>query len=77
MPSYTLRDIKTKKERDVFCSWTQLQELLKEDNNLIQKLAVPKIVHDTGSLLARTSDGWKDHLKEIKKGSGRDNTIKT
>ena len=28
-------------------------------------------------VLARTSDGWKDHLKEIKKGSGRSNTIKT
>ena len=23
-----------------------------------------------------TSDGWKDHLKEIKKGSGKGNTIK-
>ena len=74
MPSYTLRNIKTKKEQDVFCSWTELQEL--EDNNLIQKLAVPKIVSGVGSLLSKTDDGWKDHLKEIKKGSGRDNTIK-
>ena len=76
MPSYTLRNIKTKKEQDVFCSWTELQELLKEDNNLIQKLAVPKIVSGVGSLLSKTDDGWKDNLKEIKKGSGRDNTIK-
>ena len=76
MPSYTLRDIKTKKERDVFCSYTELQEILKDDPQLVQKLTTPKIVSGVGSLLSKTDDGWKDHLKEIKKGSGRDNTIK-
>ena len=76
MPSYTLRDIKTKKERDVFCSYTELQEILKKDPKLVQKLTTPKIVSGVGSLLSKTDDGWKDHLKEIKKGSGRDNTIK-
>tara|TARA_R100001369_G_C3290605_1_gene163834 strand:+ start:85 stop:318 length:234 start_codon:yes stop_codon:yes gene_type:complete len=76
MPSYTLRDIKTKKERDVFCSYTELQEILKNDPQLVQKLTTPKIISGVGSLLSKTDDGWKDHLKEIKKGSGRDNTIK-
>jgi hypothetical protein len=27
-------------------------------------------------LLSKTDDGWKDNLKRIKAGSGRDNTIK-
>ena len=76
MPSYTLRDIKTKKERDVFCSYTELQEILKDDPQLVQKLTTPIIVAGVGSLLSKTDDGWKDHLKEIKKGSGRGNTIK-
>ena len=76
MPSYTLRNIKTKEERDVFCSYTELQDLLKEDPTLVQKLTTPKIVSGVGSLLSKTDDGWKDHLREIKKGSGRDNTIK-
>jgi|TARA_R100000541_G_scaffold49960_1_gene57143 hypothetical protein len=76
MPSYTLRNIKTKEERDVFCSYTELLEILKEDPTLVQKLTTPKIVSGVGSLLSKTDDGWKDHLKEIKKGSGRDNTIK-
>tara|TARA_R100001377_G_scaffold32864_1_gene17902 strand:- start:341 stop:574 length:234 start_codon:yes stop_codon:yes gene_type:complete len=76
MPSYTLRNIKTKAERDVVCSWKDLQEMLAADNQLIQKLTTPKIVSGVGSLLSKTDDGWKDHLKEIKKGSGRDNTIK-
>tara|TARA_R100001377_G_scaffold59859_1_gene36150 strand:+ start:269 stop:502 length:234 start_codon:yes stop_codon:yes gene_type:complete len=76
MPSYTLRNIKTKQERDVVCSWKDLQEILKNDPTLVQKLTTPKIVSGVGSLLSKTDDGWKDHLKEIKKGSGRDNTIK-
>ena len=76
MPTYTLLNTETDEMSETFCSWSELQEMLKDDN-LTQALSLPKIVHDTGSLLARTSDGWKDHLKEIKKGSGRSNTIKT
>jgi hypothetical protein len=51
--------------------------VINKTNQEHTEVSLPKIVHDTGSLLARTSDGWKDHLKEIKKGSGRSNTIKT
>ena len=76
MPVYTVINKTNQEHTEVFCSWNELQEMLKDDN-LTQALSLPKIVHDTGSLLARTSDGWKDHLKEIKKGSGRRNTIKT
>jgi hypothetical protein len=76
MPSYTLRDIKTKKERDVFCSWTELQEILKEDPKLVQKLTTPITVSGVGSLLSKTDDGWKDNLKRIKSSSGKGNTIK-
>jgi len=53
MPSYTLRNIKTKEERDVFCSYTELQDLLKEDPTLVQKLTTPKIVSGVGSLLSK------------------------
>ena len=56
MPSYTLRNIKTKKERDVFCSWTELQDLLNEDPNLIQKVTAPKIVSGVGSFLSPLLD---------------------
>ena len=76
MPVYTVINKTTKEHTEVFCSWNELQEMLKDDN-LTQALALPKIVSDAGSLLSKTSDGWKDHLKEIKKGSGRRNTIKT
>ena len=44
MPSYTLRNIKTKEEHDVFCTYTQLQELLELEPNFIQKLTAPKVI---------------------------------
>ena len=44
MPSYTLRNIKTKEEHDVFCTYTELQELLDLEPNFIQKLTAPKII---------------------------------
>ena len=50
--------------------------MLEEDHDLVQMLVTPTIISGTGSLLSKTSDGWKDHLKEIKKGSGKGNTIK-
>ena len=36
----------------------------------------PGVVSSQGSLLSKTSDGWKDNLKRIKDKSGRGNTIK-
>tara|TARA_Y100001938_G_C8056528_1_gene414688 strand:- start:920 stop:1075 length:156 start_codon:yes stop_codon:yes gene_type:complete len=50
--------------------------MLEENHDLVQMLVTPTIIGGTGSLLSKTSDGWKDHLKEIKKGSGKGNTIK-
>ena len=76
MPNYTLRNIKTKESFIVTCSYTELQKMLEEDKDLVQMLVTPTVIGGTGSLLSKTSDGWKDHLKEIKKGSGKGNTIK-
>ena len=76
MPNYTLRNIKTKESIIVTCSYVELQKKLEEDHNLVQMLITPAVIGGSGSLLSKTSDGWKDHLKEIKKGSGKGNTIK-
>ena len=76
MPNYTLRNIKTKESFIVNCSYIELQEKLREDSDLIQMLVMPAIVGGAGSLLSKTDDGWKDNLKRIKEGSGKNNTIK-
>lgn len=74
MPSYTLRNIKTKEEHDVFCTWLEMQELLELDSNLIQKLTAPKIIGGiSGSI--KVPDGFKDLKRRIKGNSGEGNTI--
>ena len=77
VPNYTLRNIKTKESFIVNCSYIELQEKLSADSDLIQMLVMPAIVGGAGSLLSKTDDGWKDNLKRIKEGSGKNNTIKT
>ena len=76
VPNYTLRNIKTKKSFIVNCSYIELQEKLNADSDLIQMLVMPAIIGGAGSLLSKTDNGWKDNLKRIKEGSGKNNTIK-
>ena len=75
MPTYTLKNTKTNETYDVFCKYSELQELLKIDG-VEQVLSTPLIVTGVGSLLSKTDDGFKDRLKEIKKSAGKNNTIK-
>ena len=78
MPLYTLKDIKTQQEHDVNCSYDELQIILDSDPNLIKVLSTPGFVSSTKTHAnSKTSNGWKDLLGRIKKGSGRNNTIKT
>ena len=77
-PNYTLRNKKTKEKFIINCTYTELQDKLANDSNLIQMLVMQAIIGGVGNTHSnsKTSDGWKDHLKRIKKGSGKNNTIK-
>lgn len=77
MPTYTLRDIKTQNQWDVVCSYEELQTILDEMPDVVKVLSTPKIVTGVGSLQSKVPDGFKDKLNQIKKGSGKSNTIKT
>ena len=51
--------------------------MLDNSPDLIKVLSTPNFSYTgVGSLQSRTSDGWKDKLKQIKAGSGKGNTIK-
>ena len=80
MPKYTLRkwvDSKNKYiEWDVDCKADEVQVIC-DQYNAERVLKFPGIVSNQGSLLSKTSQGWKDNLNRIKKNSGRGNTIKT
>lgn len=75
MPTYGIRNKKTKEEYEVICSWNELQNIL-EDEDLEQMLSTPKFVTDSMSTLRRAGSNWQDLLGRIKKGSGKDNNIK-
>lgn len=75
MPTYTIRNKKTQESFDVFMTWAELQEMLKEDPDLIQQLTTPGFVQAAKTPLRQAGEGWRDHLKRIKKTSGRGNTI--
>jgi hypothetical protein len=77
MPTYTLRNIKTSNEWDVICSYDELQTILDETSDVVRVLSAPKIVTGVGTLHGKIPDGFKDKLNQIKKGSGRNNTIRT
>tara|TARA_A100001388_G_scaffold223723_1_gene174566 strand:- start:131 stop:364 length:234 start_codon:yes stop_codon:yes gene_type:complete len=77
VPKYTLRDIKTNKTWDVTCSWDELQIILDEMPDVVKDLSTPAFAGNTMSNLRRAGSEWNDHLSRIKKGSAKDNTIKT
>ncbi len=76
VPTYTVKTKNGSDEWDVQCSYDELQTLLK-DKDLVQVPKFPAILGGVGNTHpnSKTSDGWKDHLKRIKAGSGRGNTI--
>ena len=75
MPTYVLRNKRTDETWEVLCSYEEMKAKLSDD--IVQVLSTPSFITQAGGTLSRTSDGWKDVLKKVKKGSGRRNTIKT
>lgn len=76
MPTYLLRNNETGDEFEQICSYETLQKILEAEPNLRQIIQAPGMVTDTKGTLTRAGSEWQDHLKNIKKNSGRGNTIK-
>lgn len=47
------------------------------DGTISQKIGATTTVSQVGSILSKTSDGWNDVLKRIKKASSKNNSIHT
>ena len=75
MPTYTLKNKETEEYFEMFCTYDDLQNILKEDKSLSHVIQAPNMVTMVGSTIGKTSDGWNDLLKSIKKGSGKGNTV--
>lgn len=74
MPTYTLKDIKTQETFDVRCSWNDLRVMLNEQPDLVQVPVAPATISGRSGGM-RVPDGFRDLQKQIKRGSGKGNTI--
>lgn len=78
MPVYEFRNKETEEVIEVMLKISEYDNYIKENPNLERHYSTaPGITsgHKTARQLAGSE--WNDHLKRIKKSSGRDNTIKT
>lgn len=75
MPTYEMKCVSTGEVESMTLTLAEREELL-ATGEYVQQLATPGFVSQPGGTLSRTSGDWKDLLKNIKKGSGRGNTIK-
>ena len=62
MPTYTIRNKEFGTEKDVFCTWSELQEMLKNES-LEQVITAPAIVGD--HVVKRMDGGMKDVFSRV------------
>ncbi len=78
MASYTFYDTKTKKEFDIHMPISELDDYKAQNPHLEQRIkTAPSIADPTRMGLRKPDAGFRDVLKRIKKGSGRNNTVNT
>lgn len=78
MPTYSFRNLKTGEEIEIILRISELDQY-KEDNPHLQQFIgkAPENVGMVKDMYSRVPDGFNDVVKQIKKGSGLRNTIKT
>lgn len=78
MPNYTFENKETGEEwSEFFTSYTAKDQYLAENPNIKQKIVPLGFIPQNGSTLSKTPDSWKEHLRNVKKASGRRSTINT
>jgi len=77
MPTYTVRNDKTDEEKDMFCSYDELQIFLMENLDWHSVPTAPAVITQSGNTINKTSGDWKDLMKKMKKEAGSGNSIKT
>jgi len=76
MPTYVFRNKDTDEVEEHFMKISELDEFKEKNTHLAIQLQGMNMVTDHKSTMTRAGSEWQDHLKNIKKGSGRGNTIK-
>tara|TARA_R110002096_G_scaffold69149_9_gene166468 strand:- start:15371 stop:15607 length:237 start_codon:yes stop_codon:yes gene_type:complete len=78
MPTYTFKHKETEEITEEFLRVSELDQFKLDNEHLLQViLRAPMLVSGQKSALTIAGGGWQDHLKAIKKTSGKENTINT
>lgn len=72
MPTYVLE--KDGEEHEVLCTYEEMKAMC-EEYGYRHLIKAPSMITDHKSVMTRAGSEWQDHLKNIKKNSGRGNTI--
>ena len=63
MPTYTIRNKEFGTEKDIFCTYDELQEMLKKNKQLVHVLSAPALVGD--HVVKRMDGGMKEVFSKI------------
>ena len=75
MPTYDLRNTKTGEVEEYIVSISKKEEMI--ESGVWEHIhSSSNIVSSTGDMLSKTSRDWNNHLSNIKRSSGRGDTIK-
>jgi hypothetical protein len=78
VPFYTIKNLKTNKEKEVLCSFEELQAMLKKNKNLVQGFSIPVIGEQRmgSGKQNKPPEAFRDILRNIKKHHPR-STVNT
>jgi len=76
MPTYVFKNNETDELEEHLMKIAELDEFKEKNPHLTVQVGAPSMVTGVRSTLSMAGNEWQDTLKEIKKNSGRGNTIK-
>lgn len=76
MPTYVFKNNETDELEEHHMKIAELNEFKEKNPHLTVQVGTPSMVTGVKSTLRMAGSEWRDHLGEIKKNSGRGNTIK-
>jgi|AACY02.1.fsa_nt_gi hypothetical protein len=78
MPIYEFKDNETNEVHDVMLKISEYDQYLNDNPNMKRVYTVaPALTSGHKSARQIAGSDWNDHLKRIKAGAGKNNTIKT
>lgn len=78
MPIYEFKNSETGEVVDVMIKISEYDDYLKDNPHLSRCFTkAPGLTSGTKSALTMAGSNWQEHLGNIKKGAGKENTIKT